>query len=151
MKRLTRAEWRKTPYALSESADPDAHIRKLLDKYKIVKRQFTESIGPSGRPQFILRFELNDLVYRIDREVLLADAPPDSLMRQVKRAVYYWLKVTLEDAVCWGPLEKLLLHAVESKDGVTVYEWASPNIPALQSAGSPFLALPAKGDHDRHH
>lgn len=143
-RRLNKADWRKTPYALSEVSDPDKSVRDLLKRYGVKDVQFTETDGPNGRPSFSVRFRLGDHTYRVGVETLNAEAKPDDLVRQVKRAVYYQLKTLLEFATVFGPVEKVLFSYLEADSGHTMYDLAAPNLPSLKATGSfARLALPA--------
>lgn len=122
-RRLTAAEWAKTPYAKSEARDPDRSILDLLRKYNIEKIQNTLSHGPSGRRSFEIRFQLGDRCYRVGMEVLdVQNVPEDNLLRQVKRAVFHFLKIALEFSTVFCPLDQVLFGFVETSDGHTTYE-----------------------------
>lgn len=143
-KTLSRQEWQKTPYAQSEAKDPDKALRDLLTKRGVQDIQVTETRGPHGRPSYELRFGLKGKVYRIGLETLpVSQAKPDELLKQVKRAVYFLLKSTLEFATVFAPLDQVLFPYLEVDGRTTTYEAAKPFIDQLGPAG--FLkALPAR-------
>jgi hypothetical protein len=144
-RRMTRAEWSKTPYAKSDARDPDGAILSLLAKYKITTTQLTHGNGPNGRPAFAVRFMLGERAYTIMRETLHADAPPDQLLKQVKRAIYYRLKVTLEDAAIFPPEEVLFPYLeLPAAGGVTVYTAAQPALAQFKTPDFGRLMLPPK-------
>src|SRR5688572_12686126 len=93
---MKRSEWAKTPYAKSMAQDPDAAIQKLLTKYGITETQWTTGSGPNGRPAVMLRFSLKGKGYRMMLETLDAEADRTELLRQIKRALFFYLKSTLE-------------------------------------------------------
>lgn len=144
MKRMSRSEWVKTPYAKSTARDPDGAILALLAKYKIITVQTTHGKGINGRPAFQLRFMMNDRAYCITREVLDADAHPDELMRQMKRGVYHRLKVTLEETTLF-PAEEVLFPYLElpAAGGVIIYQAAQPALAKFEPPDFGRLMLPS--------
>lgn len=141
-KPMRRADWTNTPYAGSTAKDPDKSIGDLLSKYGVVHKSQTETLGPNGRALYQLRFILRDRVYRVEREVLHVEGvPPEQLMRQVKRSIYFELKTVLEIAVVWGPMESAMLQFLEV-NGTTVYEGMKEGLGRLPKATAATLALP---------
>jgi hypothetical protein len=146
MKAMSRSEWRKTPYAASDARDPDKSIRDLLRKYAVADIQSTETTGPQGRPAFQVRFILRGKTYCVPVETLEADAGPDELLKQAKRAVYHMLKAMLEAAEVFWPAEQALFAFLEVPGGRGIlYDAARP---ALQRLEAPtfgtLLAIPDK-------
>ncbi len=142
-KKMTRTEWSKTPYAKSEAKDADGAILTLLTKYKVALTQITHGVGAGGRPCVQVRFKLGERVYAITREALNADVQPDLLLKQVKRALYHRLKVTLEEAVIFPPEEALFPYLeLPAAGGVTIYQAAQPALAKFQSPEFGRLMLP---------
>jgi hypothetical protein len=144
---MRRAEWNKTPYAGSTAKDTDADIKRLLAKYGVTATQVTEHAGPNGRPAYTLRFAHKDRTYRIPIETLHAEARPDELMTQAKRAVYHFLKTCLEATTLFFPAEQALFAFLEinTADGraATVYDVASQNLAHLTGGDLFRVMLPA--------
>jgi hypothetical protein len=147
-KPMSRADWRKTPYAASEARDPDKNIRDILVRYKVADIQSTETTGPNGRPSYFVRFKLAGKIYRVGMEVLNAQASPDELMKQTKRAIFHLLKSLLEYSSVFAPVEQVLFAFIETPLGLTMYECAKPQLDKLEAPDfTRMLALPAaKGD-----
>lgn len=125
-------EWRKTPYAKTKAGDPDQAIVALLEKYDITNHQASQLKGPHGRPCIVLRFMFKESFYRIAFEVL--DAPDVELkqrIKQVKRAMYWMLKIRLEEAGVFGTAEELMCGWLELPGGTTIYEASAPFIKTL--------------------
>lgn len=149
-RKMSRQEWAKTPYAKTDARDPDGAILSLLAKYRITTTQLTHGIGPNGRPAFSVRFMLDGRAYTILRETLHADAPPDQLMKQVKRAIYYRLKVTLEDAAIFPPEEALFPYLeLPAAGGATVYVTAQPALAQFKTPDFGRLMLPPKPEDEQ--
>ena len=147
MPKLTRAQWLKTPYAKSEARDPDGAIRALLGKYGVRDVQWTEAGGPSGRPACMLRFILKGKTYRVMIESLDAQADAGELLKQVKRAIYFMLKSTLEITGVFCSAEQALFAWLELPGGQTLYEGAAPHLAKLNGPDFSTLLLPApKGE-----
>lgn len=142
-------EWRKTPYAKSDATRADEAIVKLLDRYRISTRQWTEHPGPNGRPAVTLRFIMGGKAYRFGLETLnVSGADASDLMRQIKRAMYWHLKTTLENLCVFMPPEQALLPFLESATGETVYEGIKDYIGGITTKqlhqwGEKAKALPA--------
>lgn len=145
--KLKRSEWAKTPYAKTSAKDPQGAITSLLNKYDIEDVQWTESKGMSGRPAIMLRFVHKDKTYRIMLEVLDAEASRDELLRQARRAVYYYLKSILEVTSLFFPAEMALFPHLEIPNGQTIYEGLKDKLPKLGTDGfEPLLALGYQGE-----
>ena len=120
---MEKSAWLKSPYATSEVKDPDRAIEALLGKYGVINIQTTSCNGPNGRSAYQIRFQLKDRVYRIGMEVLdVRGVETRRLVRQVKRAVYHFLKPALEFATIFAPLDQVLFGFVETADGNTTYD-----------------------------
>lgn len=131
---MTRSEWsRKTPYANSEAQNPDGAIQALLAKYGVVQTQWTTGIGLQGRPAIELRFVLKGKGYRMALETLEAEVPPASLLLQVKRALFYYLKSVLEVSTLFFSSEELLFAFLELPGGRTMFESAEPHLAKLHT------------------
>lgn len=141
--RMLRSDWNKTPYAGSTAANADTAVTSLLEKYGVKEYQWTRGLGPNGRSAVMLRWNHKGKTYRIMIETLWADAPADDLIRQAYRAMFYYLKSTLEMAGVFFPLDTSLFAFLELPNGSTMYEMASPHMATLQSADFSRLCLPA--------
>lgn len=147
---MGRGAWERTPYAKTDAKNPDSAVNKLLDKYLIRQRQWTEDIGPNGRLRLTLQFIGDGKTYRIGLEVLdVTGVDEDQLARQIKRVIFWTLKPLLENAVVFGNKgrEKLLLPFLVDNTGHTVYDQIAPhltniNARSLLEVGRK-LALPA--------
>lgn len=146
-RKLTRGEWNKTPYAGSEAKDADGAIQRLLAKYKVKEVMTVSYTGPNGRPAYGIRFVLTGKSYRIALETL--DVYPShvaeqDLKTQVKRAIYFFLKSSLEMANVFMPPEQVLFAFLESPNagGVTMYEAAQPYLQQLTAPDFGRLMLP---------
>lgn len=53
--KLSRTEWRKTPYAETEARNPDTAILELLRQRGVKDIQPTYTTGPNGRPFYSIR------------------------------------------------------------------------------------------------
>lgn len=143
MKRMTKTDWLKTPYARSESRT-DSQLMALLERYKITTHQITNHLGPNGRPAITLRFIFRGKAYRISGEVMDVDrAEPSALIHQTKRWIHWYLKCLLELVGFFGPAEQLLLGFLESGDGTTVYQAIQPHL-AQMPAPAQLLAIARK-------
>jgi hypothetical protein len=141
---LSRGQWAKTPYARSSAGNPDGAIQSLLAKYGVRDVQWTTGAGPNGRRACQLRFVYRQKGYRIFLECLDADASEDELLRQVKRAVYYYLKSLLEMAGVFFSAEELLYAYLELPSGATMYAASKPYVDRLSGPDfGKLLALPA--------
>ncbi|WP_439625938.1 hypothetical protein [Gemmata sp.] len=147
-KRLTRAEWNKTPYAGSEARDADGAVQKLLAKYGVRDVATVSFTTPGGRPGYGVRFVLGGRCYRIALETLAAAATEDELRVQAKRAVFHFLKSALELSNVFMPPEQVLFAFLElpAAGGATMYEGARPHLGQLTAPEFGRLMLPAKGD-----
>lgn len=147
MARMSRADWNKTPYAGSTAKDADGAITALLAKYKVTETQITSCRGPNLRPAYMLRFVLKGKCYRIAVETLDAwHVSEAELMLQAKRAVFYFLKSTLEMTTTFFPAEQVLFAFLEvpRSDGETqtMFEGARPYIAQLTAPNFGRLMLP---------
>lgn len=120
--KMRRPEWNKTPYATSKCRDPDKSITDLFRKYKIHEYQFGTCYGPNKRKMFGVWFKFKDKAYRVELESVNADVDPELLFKQVKRAVYFYLKSALEYASVFTPLEQVLFAHLATDGGETLYE-----------------------------
>jgi hypothetical protein len=161
---MGKGAWQRTPYAETDAKDTDRQIYALLDKYQIRERQWTEHTGAHGRPAVTLTFITSGKTYRVSIESLdVNGVPPDRLIRQAKRVLYWTLKPTLENAIVFAAddaaegrnagLERLLLPFLVDNEGMTVYDRIQPHLKqvkaqALITAGRQMAALPAP--EDRH-
>lgn len=150
MAKLSKTDWRKTPYAKSEAANPEGSIQSLLAKYRVKNIQMTHCVGEHGRPAFIVRFQLSDKTYRIGLEVLDAVAEERERLVQAKRAVYHYIKSQLEIATVFWTTEEALFAFLELPGGDTVFEATRPHLEKMQSLKDftrPLLLGPAEEDH----
>lgn len=147
---MTRNDWLKTPYAATDAKNPQADVTRLLDRYRIVNRQWTEHPGPNGRPAVTLRFELRSKTYRMTIETLAVErAEPAELAKQAMRVIYWTLKPVLENLLVFMPPERALLPYLETPEGPTVYDGLVPHLPKLTAndlLGFAAKALPAPTD-----
>jgi len=144
--KLSRSQWSKTPYAKTKAGNTDASISVLLRKYGVVNHQWTQGAGPNRRAAVLFRFEFSEKRYRIKVETLCADASQDELIMQAKRAVYYYLKSTLEMVSVFWPLEKAMFAFLElPHEGVTMYEAAEPHLKQMKAPDFGKLMLPGPG------
>lgn len=144
-KQMTRTEWNKTPYAGSDAKDADGAIARLLSKYGVTETMTVQFTGEGGRPGYGIRFALKGKCYRIALEAL--DAPhvsDDERKVQVKRAVYFFLKSSLEMANVFMPPEQVLFAFLEAPGagGATMYEGAKPYLQQLTAPDFGRLMLP---------
>lgn len=134
-KRLTRTEWLKTPYAKSSAQNPDGAIQSLLAKYGVSEIMTAQYLGPNKRPGFGVRFVLRGKPYCVALETLDADATPDELRIQVKRAVFHYLKSTLEVTGVFISVEEALFAYLELPDREgrpqTMFQYAKPTVDKL--------------------
>ncbi len=144
-KPLSRKEWVKTPYASSTVANPDGAIDDLLTKYRVSKIAKVVGAGPSGRPAFEVRFELNGRVYCLAREALNAEADPAQLLRQVKRVIFFHLKALLEHTIFFPTEEVLFPYLILKGTGKTVFQAAEPMLSELGPDRLRALMLPPAG------
>lgn len=140
--KMSRQSWVKTPYAKTEARNVDSAVVKLLEKYTVTEYQWTRGIGPNGQPAVLLRFNLRGRAYRIMVESLNADASKEELIRQAYRAIFHFLKSTLEMATVFFPLESLMFSFLELPDQTTMYESASPHLEKLTAGNFSQLMLP---------
>lgn len=151
--RMQRREWEATPYAKTDAKDTDLAISKLLDKYKISERQWTEHKGQNGRPAFSLCFIVGGKTYRITVESLdVVGIEPDQLKKQIKRVIYWTLKPLIENSIVFGGedgMQKLLLPFMVDDTGATVYEQMRPHLANVSAKAlisvARRMALPAPG------
>lgn len=148
MKRLTRTEWNKTPYAGSTAKDTDRDIERLLEKYGVKETMFASYTGDSGRPGFGVRFVLKGKTYRIALTTLDAQADETELKVQTKRAIYFFLKASLEVSNVFMPPEQVLFAFLElpGAGNATMYEGAKGYLQQLASPDFGRLMLPPKRD-----
>lgn len=148
---FTNSEWRKTPYSGTTSGRTEQGISRLLDKYGCENFGVSRCRGPHGRKAVMVDFELNGRVYNIGSECLnVPDVDEDKLIRQAERAVFYFLKSTLEMADLFFPAEHILCGFLMLGNGGTVYEALKPHmgkLPKTTGAGFGRLMLgPAPGE-----
>lgn len=129
--KLSRSAWRKTPYAASSAQNPDAAIHALLGKYGVTEVQWTVGTGEHGRPACMLRFILGGKGYRIMLEALDADAGADERLKQIKRAIFHYLKSTLEISQVFFTPEEALFAFLELPHGQTMIDAARPHMARL--------------------
>jgi hypothetical protein len=146
-KKLSRSEWLKTPYAKSDAKNPDGAIQALLAKYGVVEVMTASYLGVNKRPGFGVRFVLKGKPYRVALETLNADASPDELRVQVKRAVFHYLKSVLEVTGVFMSVEEALFAYLElptpAGDGLTtMFEYARPTVNKLTAPDFGKLMLP---------
>lgn len=146
-KKLSRSEWSRTPYAKSDARNPDGAIQALLAKYGVVEIVTASYLGPTKRPGFGVRFVLKGKPYLVALETLDADATPDELRTQVKRAVYHYLKSVLEVTGVFMSVEQALFAYLElpAQGGAgvtTMFAWAEPKIAKLTAPSFAKLMLP---------
>lgn len=146
MKRLSRTEWNKTPYAGSTAKDSDGDIKRLLNKYGVREIMTASFVGDAGRLGFGVRFVLNAKTYRIALTTLDAQVGADEVETQAKRAIFYFLKSSLELSNVFMPLEQVLFAFLElpAGGGATMYEGAKPHLQQLSSPDFARLMLPPK-------
>jgi hypothetical protein len=142
-RKMTRSEWARTPYAGSQATRTEDSASGLLSKYGVQVFQWTQGRGQNGRPAIQFRFELKGKTYRVMIETLLADASPDELIVQAKRAIYHYLKSALEMASVFVPMEKTLFAFLELPGGYTCFEAAAPYVNQLEGPDFGRLMLPA--------
>ena len=143
-KRMSRADWNKTPYAGTQAQRTEEGIERLLARYGVREFSSSQGHGPSGRAAVAVRFKLGQHSYRICVETLWADVDSVSLLQQARRAVYYCLKSSLEMSSLFMPAEQVLFAYLELPGGYTMYEMAMPRLADISSQGfGEFLALPA--------
>lgn len=143
---MTKAEWRRTPYAGTQAAWTREKIERTLERYGIKWHQITRCRGPHGRSAVVLRFKDKEKMYRIAVETVNAEVDEQLLVRQAERAIFFLLKSTLEFANIFCPLEKAFFAFLELPDGRTVFDMAEPNLDRLTAgvgANFDLLALPA--------
>ena len=149
MKRMSRSEWAKTPYAGSTAQDADGAIQRLLAKYGVRDVMTAQFTGEGGRPGYGIRFVLNGKCYRIALETLDAQAGDEELRVQVKRAIFFFLKSALELANVFVPPEQVLFAFLElpAAGNATMYEGAKPYLQQLTTPDFGRMMLPpARGD-----
>lgn len=147
--KMKRSAWLKTPYAKSTSADPDRSVRSLLAKYGVADIQSTEATAPSGRRLYGVRFRLSGKTYLVSLESLHAEADPEELLRQVKRAVYFLLKALLEQVTVFVSADRVMFPFLEVAGGGTLYDVAAPALAAHSSPDFGRLLLgPAREEND---
>lgn len=138
---MDRSAWLKTPYANSDARDPDAAIVSLLEKYGITRYSNIRDVGSSGRPGYGVRFMLDGLWYVVAHEILDVDRVDEpQLIKQVKRFVFYTLKVLLEASNVFVERQKLLLPFLEVQGG-NFYEKVAGHLKDLQEQPQRFTAL----------
>jgi hypothetical protein len=146
--KLSRSEWAKTPYAKSEARNPDAAILALLAKYGVVEVMNAQYRGPNGRLAFGVRFVLRGKPYRIALEVLNAEAKPEELCVQVKRAIYHYLKSLLEVTGLFISTEQALFAHLElsgeAGKSMTMWEYAEDTVKRLVAPSFAQLMLSPK-------
>lgn len=152
-KYYTLADWQKTPYATSKADDTESAMNKLLAKYGVVHRQWTDHPGPNGRPAVTLRFSMAGLTYRVTVETLdVPRAEAAALRRQVLRNIFWTIKPLLENSLLFGGPDRLLLPFVEADDLTTVYDRLAPHLRTGPLAAKDLLgavqqlALPEPGE-----
>lgn len=146
MTTMSRAAWKKTPYATTRAADPDTSLRKLLGKYQVRDIQTTETTV-NGRHTISLRFRHQDKTYRIALPVLDADAEHEELVRQVKRAIFFYLKAALEAATYFFTPEQALFAFIETANEQTIYELAAPKLKQITSTAGFVRAIENRRDY----
>lgn len=133
------AAWRRTPYADTEAKETEKDITRLFEKYSVKAFQFTQGVGPAGRPAWSVRFVFNGRTYKAGLEVLdvhgYAQSLHEQLLRQVKRLIYWRLKTGLEMVGIFSP-EQVFFDWLELADGVTAYEAAAPAVAQLPTAAA---------------
>jgi hypothetical protein len=145
MPKIERKVWLKTPYAKSKSQTPDAALQTLLERYHITDHEVAQGTGPNGRRAIKLRFVIRGKTYRLLLECLDADAKPEELLMQIKRALYWQLKNVLEMATVFFPLDEALFAYRELADGATLGEaLKGQRLSDTSSAGIGRLLLPHK-------
>lgn len=146
--KLTRTEWRKTPYAGTEAKDADGALTRLLEKYRVRDiATIAFSSGAHGRPGWGVRFVLDGKCYRVSLETLHVypgQVSEAELKVQVKRAVFHFLKSALEMATVFMPVEQVLFAFLElpGAGGATAYEAALPHLAQLRAPDFGRLMLP---------
>lgn len=141
---MKRGEWLKTPYAGSTAERTDEATQRLFARYGIDEYQWTQCRGPNGRPAISIRFRLEDRTYRMGIETLdVEGAQPEELLTQVRRALFYFLKSTLEMQSVFFTADQVLFAFLELPDGPTVYEAAAPRLLGLASPDIGRLLGPA--------
>lgn len=140
---MKRSEWAKTPYAGTVAKQTEENIARLLARYGIEEYQTTQQRGPNGRPAFVLRFMFKERMYRVPVETLdVKDVPSDALLNQAKRAVYHFLKCSLEMQTVFFTPEQALFAFVELPGSeCTMYEAAAPKLETLTVSGVGRLLL----------
>jgi len=143
-KEMNRTEWNKTPYSSTEAKDTIRDIDRLFTKYGIKQHQIISSNGPHGRPGFAIQFVTRDKTYLIGLETLpVRGVNESSLMAQIKRAVYFQLKVALEACSVFFSPEEILFPFLVLPSGQTFYQTVEPHLDKLPSEGlKPLLQLP---------
>jgi hypothetical protein len=135
--RLSKGEWRKTPYAGTRTERPDEAIRSLLENYGVKDYQWMQSAtGANGRAAIALRFLLKGKSYRFVMECLdVPEVAVELLILQIKRALYWQLKTALEGASVFFPADMVLYAWRELPDGRTLHEATAPALKSLTAKG----------------
>lgn len=148
--RMNRSQWNKTPYAGTGATGTDEQISRLLAKYGVHQSQVTQGVGPHGRPAYLLRFELKEKMYRVMLEGLDAENVSHAeLLAQVKRALFYYLKSTLEMQSVFFTAEQALFAFLELPGSAcTMYEAAAPRLQGMTVPKLQNLLGPAVTDNE---
>jgi hypothetical protein len=157
---MGKGAWARTPYADTTAKDTERDIIRLFEKYRVSHYQFTNTTGPHGRPAFSIAFMHDKRAYKAGLEILdVANVPDDQLLRQVKRCIFWRLKVGLEMSGIFSA-EQVFFDWLLNADGQTTYEVAMPMIKELEPGQLPNFAQvfdqsnqkllpPAGGRHGR--
>jgi hypothetical protein len=137
---MGRGAWARTPYADTTAKDTERDIIRLFEKYQVKHYQFTNTTGPHGRAAFSIAFMFEGRAYKAGLETLdVTGVPSDQLLRQVKRCIFWRLKVGLEMTGIFSA-EQVFFDWLLNQDGQTTYEVAMPMMKQLPAGQVPNFA-----------